>query len=195
MGVDPRIRDREPVPASASNVPGHRPAVGALGHTPLAEMLDGLAAAGVLALHDRRLPVVGFIDHLAVTRGGVWVIDAERYCGRAVLTVGRASSGEACVVVSGRRRPTLLGSLNEQLGQVRRALAEADYLDVDVRGAMCVVDTELALFQRRLRLGDCVVTWPKALLRTLARPGPLRDHIRADLLAVLERSFPPAISA
>src|SRR5690606_5770938 len=55
-------------------------AQGAVGEERVAARLDALAAVGVVALHDRRIPGTrANIDHLVVTPWGVWVVDAKRY--------------------------------------------------------------------------------------------------------------------
>jgi hypothetical protein len=57
---------------------------GALGEERLGNGLDRLASDHLRLLHDRRIPgSKANIDHLAVTAGGVYVIDAKKYRGRA----------------------------------------------------------------------------------------------------------------
>lgn len=61
---------------------------GAVGEERLGARLDALAANGLAVLHDRRIPgSKANIDHIAVTRGGIWVIDAKRYKGRPELKI------------------------------------------------------------------------------------------------------------
>ncbi len=61
---------------------------GAVGEERLAQRLNQLTDKGVRLLHDRRIPGTRVnIDHLAVTAGGVYVIDAKRYTGRPHLRV------------------------------------------------------------------------------------------------------------
>ncbi|NLA37157.1 MAG: NERD domain-containing protein [Actinobacteria bacterium] len=56
---------------------------GAIGEQKVARVLDGLAGAELIALHDRKLPKSrANFDHLVVTPSGVWVIDAKRYIGK-----------------------------------------------------------------------------------------------------------------
>ena len=58
-------------------------AKGAEGERRLGAELDSLCRASIFALHDRRIPgSQANIDHLAVTPGGVYVIDAKWYSGR-----------------------------------------------------------------------------------------------------------------
>lgn len=58
---------------------GHR----CLGEERLGTRLNELADDSLRMLHDRRIPRSrANIDHLAVTRSGVFVIDAKKYKGR-----------------------------------------------------------------------------------------------------------------
>ncbi|HET7182919.1 MAG TPA: nuclease-related domain-containing protein [Candidatus Limnocylindrales bacterium] len=56
---------------------------GAVGEEALGAKLSALAEERRVILHDRRIPgSKANIDHLAVTPGGVYVIDAKHYSGR-----------------------------------------------------------------------------------------------------------------
>src|SRR5262245_40064800 len=57
--------------------------VGAAGERRLGEALDALRDEGMAVLHDRRMPGTrANIDHVVISSGGVFVIDAKRYSGR-----------------------------------------------------------------------------------------------------------------
>ena len=61
---------------------------GAVGEERLGTRLDELDSDDIAVLHDRRIPRSrANIDHVVITRGGVWVIDAKRYKGRPALKV------------------------------------------------------------------------------------------------------------
>jgi hypothetical protein len=63
---------------------------GAVGEERLGARLNALAADGLAVLHDRRIPgSKANIDHIAITPGGIWVIDAKRYKGRPELAPDR----------------------------------------------------------------------------------------------------------
>ena len=63
---------------------------GAIGEERLGARLNALAADGLAVLHDRRIPgSKANIDHIVVTPGGIWVIDAKRYKGRPELKIER----------------------------------------------------------------------------------------------------------
>ena len=83
-----RVDEAHPVLARLAHAVDPEPdagrswATGAVGEQTLGRALDALSTAGVLVLHDRRLPgSKANIDHIAVTANGVWVIDAKRYRG------------------------------------------------------------------------------------------------------------------
>lgn len=61
---------------------------GAIGEERLGARLNALAADGLAVLHDRRIPgSKANIDHITITPGGIWVIDAKRYKGRPELKI------------------------------------------------------------------------------------------------------------
>jgi hypothetical protein len=52
---------------------------GAIGEERLGTGHNAVAGAGLAVLHDRRIPgSKANIDHMAITPGGIWVIDAKR---------------------------------------------------------------------------------------------------------------------
>ncbi|WP_232333608.1 nuclease-related domain-containing protein [Agromyces laixinhei] len=62
--------------------------IGAAGEEIVGARLDAIASERIRVLHDRRIPGSrANIDHLLVTPGGVWVIDAKRYRGRPELRI------------------------------------------------------------------------------------------------------------
>ncbi len=61
---------------------------GAVGEELLGARLDSIRSDDIAVLHDRRIPGSrANIDHIVITRTGVWVIDAKRYKGRPELKV------------------------------------------------------------------------------------------------------------
>ncbi len=61
---------------------------GAVGEELLGARLDSIRSDDIAVLHDRRIPGSrANIDHIVITRAGVWVIDAKRYKGRPELKV------------------------------------------------------------------------------------------------------------
>jgi hypothetical protein len=62
--------------------------IGARGEERPGRQLDQLACETLRLLHDRRIPGGrANIDHLAVTRTGIYVIDAKKYKGRPQLKI------------------------------------------------------------------------------------------------------------
>ena len=59
-------------------------ASGARGEAALGARLDQQASESLAVLHDRRIPgTKANIDHIVVATGGVFVVDAKRYVGKA----------------------------------------------------------------------------------------------------------------
>lgn len=155
--------------------------------------LDHLARDGELTVvHDRRLPRSEDVcDHLVVGPSGLWVVDEASRPGRVALRLGDGPVGP-CLVINDRQHTPLLADLRRQVDEVRGLLLGRGLRDVEVRGALCFVDTELPTFQRQLSTGDLVVTWPKALRRRVLQGGTLGPARRTELLRTLATSFPPA---
>jgi hypothetical protein len=84
-------------------------ATGARGEEMLAEALAAKCPEADL-LHDRRIPKSrANIDHIAVTRTGVYVIDAKRYRGK--VEVRSPLFGKPKLVIAGRDRTKLVAGL------------------------------------------------------------------------------------
>ena len=166
---------------------------GAIGEERLGHRLDSLIDEGVAMLHDRRIPGTrANIDHIAVTRNGVWVIDAKRYKGRPTLRVdGGILRPRVERLLVGRRDCTkLVDGLTKQMALVTNALA-AEPLSAPVKGALAFVDADWPLVGGSFTIGGLHVLWPKRLAKMLADPC---DQV-ADVTAiheVLARRFPPA---
>ncbi|MDP9442696.1 MAG: NERD domain-containing protein [Actinomycetota bacterium] len=148
-------------------------AKGAVGERKLGAGLDGLVDAGVVALHDRRIPgSKANIDHIAVTPAGVWVIDAKRYSGQVAKRDGGGWFSTDLRLYVGRRDCTkLIGVMAKQVTAVRAALGD-QWAEVPVRPVLCFVDGEWGFFSRSFELDGVLVAWPKATRELLTRPGP-----------------------
>ncbi|HWI05092.1 MAG TPA: nuclease-related domain-containing protein [Acidimicrobiales bacterium] len=167
---------------------------GAVGEEKLAAGLDGLAGAGVVAIHDRLRPGGGQanIDHLAVTPAGVWVIDAKRYSGRvAKRDVGGWFSTDVRLFVGRRDCTRLVDGMAKQVDAVRRTLGE-DWADVPVRPMLCFVDGDFSWFARPFELNGVLVTWPRAARERLVQPGPYAVPTVAEIAARLDERLRPA---
>jgi hypothetical protein len=121
-----------------------------------------------MLLHDRRLPGSrGNVDHIAVTRSGVWVIDAKRYNGR--VAVSKPLFREAKLTVAGRDRTDLVRGLARQVDGVRLMLADLN-MKVPVHGALCFVDARLPLLHAQTMNG-LLIAGPRRIARRLNARG------------------------
>lgn len=139
---------------------------GAIGEERLGARLDSLATDGIAILHDRRIPgSKANIDHIAITRKGIWVIDAKRYKGRPELKIeGGILRPPVEKLLVGRRDCTkLLDGVLKQVGLVRDFVG-----DVPVTGALCFVEADWPLVGGVFATRGIHVLWPKRLAKVLA---------------------------
>ena len=165
-------------------------AKGARGERVVAQRLEKqLRGAGVVLLHDRRIPGSrANIDHLAVGPGGVTVIDAKHLKGQ----VRRASQGGILrprtehLMVSGYDRTNLVEGMHRQLEHVRRAVGA----DVDVRGILCLVDADGLPLIADVTVNGIPVASTRAASKLARRPGLLNEQQVHELAARLANSLP-----
>jgi nuclease-like protein len=139
---------------------------GAAGEEQLGARLDRLASAEIAVLHDRRIPGTrANIDHIAVTKAGVWVIDAKRYKGRPELKLeGSILRPHAeKLVVGGRDCTKLVDAVIWQVQRMRQVVGE-----VPVTGALCFIDADWPLIGGSFVTRNVHVLWPKRLAKLLA---------------------------
>lgn len=181
-------------------------ATGAAGEERIGAGLDTLASDHVAVLHDRRIPGTrANIDHIVVTRGGIWVIDAKRYRGRPMLRVdGGFLRPRVERLVVGRRDCTkLVDGVLKQVALVRGVLgaavdrvpgagdaAEADEL-VPVHGALCFIDADWPLIGGAFSTRGVAVLWPKRLVKQLRGVADGGVDVAA-VRELLASRFPPA---
>jgi hypothetical protein len=161
---------------------------GAEGEERVGAFLDHTVGTRGLLFHDRRIPGSrANLDHLAIVPSGVWVIDAKHYHGRLERRrMGGWFVPRQALYVARRDRSALIASAQRQRAQVQRRLPP----DVAVRAALCFTGVETNLFARPFTLNGVLVTWPKALAKTLRAPGPLDAQRRHALAVALGRAFP-----
>lgn len=138
---------------------------GAIGEERLGARLDSFATDNVAILHDRRIPgSKANIDHIAITRKGIWVIDAKRYKGRPELKIeGGILRPRVEKLLVGRRDCTkLVNGVLKQMDHVRDLVG-----DVPVTGAMCFVEADWPLIGGAFATGGIHVLWPKRLAKML----------------------------
>lgn len=138
---------------------------GAVGEERLGARLDALVTKDIAVLHDRRIPgSKANIDHIAITRSGIWVIDAKRYKGRPELKIeGGILRPRVEKLLVGRRDCTKLvdGAL-KQVDVVRDVVG-----DVPVAGALCFVEADWPLIGGAFTTRGIHVLWPKRLAKML----------------------------
>ena len=162
---------------------------GAVGEERLGARLDELDGDGFVVMHDRRIPRSrANIDHLAVTRGGVWVIDAKRYTGRPALKIeGGILRPRVEKLIVGRRDCTkLVDGVLKQVELVRDVVG-----DVPVTGALCFVEADWPLIGGSFTTRGVHALWGKRLVKLL-REQPDAGHDVTALGALLKASFKPA---
>ncbi|WP_210479400.1 nuclease-related domain-containing protein [Naasia sp. SYSU D00948] len=170
-------------------------AQGAEGERAVGERLDWLDEAVVL--NDRRVRRPNGrlsranIDHLVITPTGVWVIDAKTHRGKLEVrrSGGLFSPRVERLFINGRDRTGLIDGVRRQVDAVAAGLRGSGF-DVNVRGALCFVGTELPLIDQEI--AGIAIRGRRGLLKLLRRPGPLGVAQLEQLAAQLEEHFPPA---
>ncbi len=167
---------------------------GADGEEACGARLAELAGERVVVLHDRRMPASrGTIDHLAVTPGGVFVIDVEHEVGRLEKrNVGNIIRPDMRLYVDGGDRTELLQGVEDRADVVRDALGPAGVVDVPVRGVLCFVGVEWGRFDSPFKLGDVLVTYPKFLFRLVGKDAKVATSAIQDAARALAIALPPA---
>jgi len=161
---------------------------GAAGERKVAATLTKHVPTGTaVLLHNRRIPGQrGDIDHLAVSRAGVWVIDTK--AARGQVRIRRPLLRSARLMINGRDRSNLLDGLDRQVTAVRAALG--DHPDVRVRGVLCFTDADLPHLRRKIR--GHVLLQPRRLARSLNSDGSLPAERRHAIRRLLAAAFPAA---
>jgi len=130
-------------------------------------------------------------DHLAVAPSGVYVVDAKHYKDARVSvrrTGGILRPVREQLIVRGRDKTNLVGSLNKQYVAVVEAMGKHA---APVTALFCFVDAELAIFET-LTVGGVPVLTPRKTARMLRRPGPYDERERRTIWESLARQLPPA---
>ena len=161
---------------------------GAAGEAEVARALDSIANEHVVVLHDRRIPRShANIDHIVITRAGVWVIDAKRYRNKRprLQVEGGLFRPRTEKLIVGGDRTKLVDSVLHQVSLVQDVVAPAS-----VRGALCFVDADWPLFGGSFTVRGVDVCWPKRLAKQLAALEGTVDV--AAVAAAIAAHFPPA---
>ncbi len=141
-------------------------------------------------LHNRRMPQGrGDIDHVAVARAGVFVIDAKAIHGS--VRVDRPWFGQPRLLVNGRDRTKLIDGLDRQVTAVRAALEAAGCTELPLHGMMCFTEADLPLIGTQ-RIRGHELLYRKALAKRLNAPGPLMPETIESTARLLAESLPAA---
>lgn len=162
---------------------------GAAGEAEVGRALDAIASKHIVVLHDRHIPGSrANIDHIVITRAGVWVIDSKRHRGkrpRLQVEGGVFRPRAEKLVVGGDDRPKLVDGVLRQVALVQDVVGP-----VSVHGALCFVDADWPLFGGSFTVRGVDLCWPKRLAKQLAAlEGPVDVVAVADAIAA---HFPPA---
>ena len=158
-------------------------ATGAKGEEKLARALEDIE--GLRVLHDRRVPGTrGNIDHLAVARAGVFVIDAKRYEGLIrIRDRGTLFRRDDRLYVGRRDCSALADGLAWQVEAVTSALRRAGSEPLPpVTPVLCFVDGEWPLLSPPRSFRAVRVEGARSIRRLLASDGPL-GTVQIDGLA------------
>jgi hypothetical protein len=176
---------------------------GAAGERRLAAQLEEACGTHALFLHNRRLGVGhggGDLDHVAVTAGGVFVIDAKNLTAARVsvrTSGGLFSPSRQQLWVSGRDRSAFVAGSLRQQAAVRAALTADEDLTgagrVPVAGVLCFLDATIDGWRwQPPRIGPVHLLSPTGTARLLRRPGPLGPEDRRIVHEHLDVRLPPA---
>ena len=183
--------------ATLSSGPQHERAWarGAEGEEKLGQVLEERTAGhGVVLLHDRRTPGSrANIDHIAVGRPGVFVIDAKRYSGRINVEHrgGLLRPRTSHLIVGGRDKTRLVDGALAQAEVVRALLTAAGHEGVPVQPVLCFVDGDWPLMAR-LAVRGVPILWPRNAAKLCRAEGPLDASRVESVAAELRRQLPAA---
>jgi hypothetical protein len=156
---------------------------------PLAATLERLPAADIL--RDRRLPGGDPLGAVAVTAGGVWIVEARSWPGASieVRTAGRGRARDQSLWVDGDDRTELVDALHGRISALEVALGEEVFW-TKVRAALCVGGATWPRLCRGLTVGAVGICWPRAVPPLLSGKGPLDHDDRRRLTERLDAALP-----
>lgn len=120
--------------------------VGAEGERKTAKYLDGLAEAGFVVLHDRKVPGYGGnLDHVAIGPTGVWTIETKNLTGKVEI------DGDS-LRIRGYRQDKIVDQVVREAAAVQVALREplAGH-GLSVTPVICLHRAELPWFNKTVR--------------------------------------------
>ena len=166
-------------------------AKGAPGEVRVGEVLESID--GIVVLHDRHVRGSrSNIDHIAVTPGGVWVVDSKRYVDSKVEFADKGGwfSRDERLIVGGRDRTKLVDGMAWQVEAIDRA-AGGKLEGTDIRPALCFVESHWGLFTKHpFLVRGVAICWPESLPELLSRPGPLTDTTIDSIARAIAAALP-----
>jgi hypothetical protein len=120
--------------------------IGAEGERKTARYLDGLAEAGFIVLHDRKVPGYGGnLDHVAIGPTGVWAIETKNVAGKVEI------NGDT-LRIRGYRQDKMVDQVYREATAVQVALGESlTRLGLTVTPVICLHRGELPWFNKTVR--------------------------------------------
>ena len=158
--------------------------VGGSGERRLGAFLEALNDdETIIALHDRRIPGSrANIDHIVVSRSGIYVVDAKNYTGQVrKVDKGGFFSVDYRLYVGRRDCTRLVAGMAKQIEAIRGALGRPliEEFELSITPVLCFVDAEWKWFARPFQLGGVWIEWPQSLRERVEQEGPLQgEHVR-----------------
>jgi hypothetical protein len=154
----------------------------------------------VLFLVNRRLGKGrrdGDVDVVAVSPGGVLVIDVKRYADAKVRVEregGLFTARHDVLMVRGRDQSRLLDGLGKQIDAVTLALrTDERFRQVPVSGALCFVDADLPLFGRLEARGYSIASAKGTAKALRESTAVLPQDLVEQVADHLDAELPPAL--
>ena len=171
--------------------------VGAEGEIAVGKFLDSLAIKyGFQVLHDRLIPKSrANIDHIAITKAGVFVIDAKNYKG--VIEIrdksGFFEKSAPELWVGKRNRMSLITGMKKQISIIDGIL-RSNSIDMPVIGVLTFYDAEWETFSllRKQMEVDGVLINSKGIETILSRVGTLTATEIGTIARLLATALLPA---
>jgi hypothetical protein len=164
---------------------------GSVGERKLGEVL--VSIDGIAVLHDRRVPGTrGNIDHIVVTRTGVFVVDAKHYAGLIrIRDRGTFFSRDERLYVGSRDCSQLAENMAWQLKAVRDVLDSIPNVgSIAIEAVLCFVDGAWPLIRPPESYKGVRLEGLRSIKKLLAEPGPLDADRIARIGRTLAIAFP-----
>lgn len=169
-------------------------ATGARGEEIVARRLNDRAGHDFIVLHDRGIRGSSAnIDHIAVARSGVYVIDAKLYKDKKITkrNVGPIFSREPRLFVGASDKTGLVTGLERQLAKVRAALNSRGFREVPLRGFLCFVEADWNPLDPPINFGPIRITSPRRMIKAIGKDSVGEKLLVHSIAEALAEAFPP----